>query len=140
MSSSIIMEHSFAWAGRSSHLVSIINVYYKTGRLAFTGASNTDFHRSYGGNERCDFRKTDPKTKKINLSNPPIHPLSNILIRCTPAYFRKKMDDSRKLRSIIEEIRNKEEKIKCLQRTRERDMSECRLRAHSAAELREQIR
>lgn len=78
--------------------------------------------------------------RKINLNNPPIHPLSNILIRCTPAYFRKKMDDSRKLRSIIEEIRNKEEKIKCLQRTRERDMSECRLRAHSAAELREQIR
>lgn len=53
---------------------------------------------------------------------------------------RAKINESKKLTEIIDEIRNKEEKIKCLQRIRERDKIECRLRAHSAAELREQIR
>ncbi|KAI5755008.1 hypothetical protein M8J77_013359 [Diaphorina citri] len=55
-------------------------------------------------------------------------------------YRERKVDEARKLRGIIDEIRNKEDKIKRLQRTREREVTECRLRAHSAAELREQIR
>uniref|UniRef100_A0A8D9DT49 Uncharacterized protein n=1 Tax=Cacopsylla melanoneura TaxID=428564 RepID=A0A8D9DT49_9HEMI len=62
------------------------------------------------------------------------------MIQHSRRYRERKMDESRKLRSIIDEIRNKEEKIKCLQRTKERDITECRVRAHSAAELREQIR